>query len=179
MCVQDLDVQCVLQFTLINAAGCALHRRTNRVIHRQECFSRSSSPWKTVDRHKVSQTGNVHHVRCLENKGLRKNDAGRPPLVGGRDERFARLFEPRRDDGVRRRRTSDVRRRSPTANALPVATERAANGTGTHCVETLVSARRSIPPRRRGRRGRQSVDRRPVLSGPDACRTAAVRFPTV
>lgn len=39
ICVQDLDVQCVLQFTLINAAGCALHRRTNRVIHRQECFS--------------------------------------------------------------------------------------------------------------------------------------------
>lgn len=38
ICVQDLDVQCVLQFTLINAAGCALHRRTNRVIHRQECF---------------------------------------------------------------------------------------------------------------------------------------------
>lgn len=50
ICVQDLDVQCVLQFTLINAAGCALHRRTNRVIHRQECFSRSSSPSKTVDR---------------------------------------------------------------------------------------------------------------------------------
>ena len=42
ICVQDLDVQCVLQFTLINAAGCALHRRTNRVIHRQECLSRLS-----------------------------------------------------------------------------------------------------------------------------------------
>lgn len=39
ICVQDIDVQCVLQFTLINAAGCALHRRTNQVIHRQECFS--------------------------------------------------------------------------------------------------------------------------------------------
>lgn len=38
ICVQDLDVQCVLQFTLINAAGCALHRRTNPVIHRQECL---------------------------------------------------------------------------------------------------------------------------------------------
>ena len=38
--VQDVDVQCVLQFTLIHAAGCALHRRTSRVIHRLElCFS--------------------------------------------------------------------------------------------------------------------------------------------
>ena len=36
MCVQDVDAQCVLQFTLIIAAGCALHRRTSRVIHRSE-----------------------------------------------------------------------------------------------------------------------------------------------
>ena len=36
MCVQDIDVQCVLQFTLVNAAGCALHRCTSRVIHRSE-----------------------------------------------------------------------------------------------------------------------------------------------
>lgn len=36
MCVQDIDVQCVLQFTLIHAAGCALHRLTSRVIHRLE-----------------------------------------------------------------------------------------------------------------------------------------------
>lgn len=36
ICVQDFDVQCVLQFTLINAAGCALHRHTSRVIHRVE-----------------------------------------------------------------------------------------------------------------------------------------------
>ena len=36
MCVQDIDVQCVLQFTLIHAAGCALHRHTSRVIHRLE-----------------------------------------------------------------------------------------------------------------------------------------------
>ena len=36
MCVQDFDVQCVLQFTLVNASGCALHRCTNRVIHRSQ-----------------------------------------------------------------------------------------------------------------------------------------------
>lgn len=38
ICVQDFDVQCVLQFTLVNAAGCALHRHTSRVIHRIEWF---------------------------------------------------------------------------------------------------------------------------------------------
>ena len=38
ICVQDIDVQCVLQFTLIHAAGCALHRHTSRVIHRLELY---------------------------------------------------------------------------------------------------------------------------------------------
>ena len=43
ICVQGIDVQCVLQFTLIHAAGCALHRRTSRVIHRSKlCFFFSS-----------------------------------------------------------------------------------------------------------------------------------------
>lgn len=42
ICVQDFDVQCVLQFTLINAAGCALHRHTSQVIHRLEWSQRIS-----------------------------------------------------------------------------------------------------------------------------------------
>ena len=40
ICVQDVDVQCVLQFTLVLAAGCALHRRTSRVIHRSKLFQK-------------------------------------------------------------------------------------------------------------------------------------------
>lgn len=36
MCVQGINVQCVLQFTLIHAASCALHRLTSRVIHRSK-----------------------------------------------------------------------------------------------------------------------------------------------
>ena len=39
ICVQGVDIQCVLQFILIHAAGCALHRRTSRVIHRSKLFS--------------------------------------------------------------------------------------------------------------------------------------------
>ena len=38
MCVRGVDDLCVLQFTLIIAAGCALHRRTSRVIHRIELY---------------------------------------------------------------------------------------------------------------------------------------------
>ena len=38
ICVQNVDVQCVLQFTLIHAAGCVLHRRTSRVIHRLKLY---------------------------------------------------------------------------------------------------------------------------------------------
>ena len=43
MCVRSVDDQGVLQFTLILAAGCVLHRRTSRVIHRQELFLGSFS----------------------------------------------------------------------------------------------------------------------------------------
>ena len=43
MCVRNVDDQGVLQFTLILAAGCVLHRRTSRVIHRQELCHNS---WK-------------------------------------------------------------------------------------------------------------------------------------
>ena len=38
MCVRNVDDQGVLQFTLLLAAGCVLHRRTSRVIHRQELY---------------------------------------------------------------------------------------------------------------------------------------------
>ena len=44
MCVQDADDRCVLQFTLHNAAGCALHRRASRVIHRSELCIAWSGP---------------------------------------------------------------------------------------------------------------------------------------
>ena len=36
ICVQEIDAQCVLQFTLNHAACYALHRFTSRVIHRSE-----------------------------------------------------------------------------------------------------------------------------------------------
>ena len=36
ICVQNIDVQCVLQFTLIHTVCCVLHRLVSRVIHRQE-----------------------------------------------------------------------------------------------------------------------------------------------
>ena len=36
MCVQNTDARCVLQFALVLAVGCVLHRLASRVIHRQE-----------------------------------------------------------------------------------------------------------------------------------------------
>lgn len=33
ICVQDFDARGVVQFTIINTVGCALHRYTSRVIH--------------------------------------------------------------------------------------------------------------------------------------------------
>ena len=115
ICVQDLDVQCVLQFTLINAAGCALHRRTNRVIHRQECFQRSSSlRRRLVDppRRRNGRTVQVHHVRCRQKVTI-KATPGRPPLVGGRDERSSgslNLAEATAFDAAGHRMPDDDRR---------------------------------------------------------------------
>ena len=39
ICVQKVDVQCVLQFTLLLALSCVLHRLASRVIHRRESFN--------------------------------------------------------------------------------------------------------------------------------------------
>lgn len=38
ICVRGVNDRCVLQFTLILASGCALHRRTSLVIHRIDFF---------------------------------------------------------------------------------------------------------------------------------------------
>ena len=59
MCVQGVDVHCVLQFTLIHAAGCALHRRTSRVIHRSKLFrndvSLSFSPLAAAEKFRTKK----------------------------------------------------------------------------------------------------------------------------
>lgn len=38
ICVQDVDVQSSLRFTLIHTVGCTLHRHTSRVIHRIQLY---------------------------------------------------------------------------------------------------------------------------------------------
>ena len=93
ICVQDVDVQCVLQFTLIDAACCALHRRTSRVIHRLELcqvladssFGRPHTAVQRLGRGRLGQSpggrGLTSHNRTLENKW-----PGRPQEEG--------FFEP-------------------------------------------------------------------------------------
>lgn len=58
MCVQDVDVQGVLQFTLILAFGCALHRHTSRVIHHSKSVVLTPVPQR-----KVSMTY-TEHISC-------------------------------------------------------------------------------------------------------------------
>jgi hypothetical protein len=38
ICVQDIAAQYILQFAIVIALCCALHRFASRVIHRSECF---------------------------------------------------------------------------------------------------------------------------------------------
>ena len=80
MCVRSVDDQGVLQFTLILAAGCVLHRRTSRVIHRQELFlvfyfkvplqlpMEMKLPFSTVDTPRVIKSyGERRRVACEDN----------------------------------------------------------------------------------------------------------------
>ena len=70
MCVQDVDVQCVLQFTLLHAAGCALHRHTSRVIHRLElCIT-------FADALRPETTTWVHRSTTVQWKDVRKMTLG-------------------------------------------------------------------------------------------------------
>jgi hypothetical protein len=85
ICVQDIDVQCVLQFTLVNAAGCALHRHTSRVIHRLE--------WYVRFRTRGDDDDAVTRSSSLPLSGFRTRVGG--TNAGGRQTR--RLFEPGHD----------------------------------------------------------------------------------
>ena len=38
ICIQEVDVHKISQFTLINASSCARHRHTSQVIHRSKSF---------------------------------------------------------------------------------------------------------------------------------------------
>jgi hypothetical protein len=77
MCVQDFDAQCVLQFTLVNAAGCALHRHASLVIHRIE--------WSFIpSRQAHACTRPIARSSHPSNRGL--GICGQPPV---------QLFKPR------------------------------------------------------------------------------------
>ena len=110
MCVQDIDVQCVLQFTLIHAAGCALHRLASRVIHRSEflflTFDRSSPG-------NIGSGGQGRHAPLISfaNNSDKRHvmRSGRPfsrvggSLVQARTPIGDGLFEPRRVSSPRRK----------------------------------------------------------------------------
>ena len=65
-CVQGFAAQFILQFTLVNALCCALHRSTNRVIHRSKIYLYSIiqyqvyRPNELVDK---QQIGATHYPR--------------------------------------------------------------------------------------------------------------------
>jgi len=69
MCVRNVDVQCVLQFTLLLAVGCVLHRPTSRVIHRSELSFFAKSTWNET-LHGIRESRPTRAVGCLANLGF-------------------------------------------------------------------------------------------------------------
>ena len=95
ICVQGVDVQCVLQFTLIHAASCALHRRTSQVIHRSKLFS-TFFAFSTTDVSRQPATEVGGGEKRETKKSLRKKRGKiSPRTVVGRQPQSRLLFEPR------------------------------------------------------------------------------------
>ena len=88
ICVQSIDVQCVLQFTLIHAAGCVLHRCTNRVIHRLELYLRFLvlvfTKGKPVDRRSCWQRQCQKATAGLRSKEIVHGEKSRPTARANR-----------------------------------------------------------------------------------------------
>lgn len=64
MCVQDVDVQSSMQFTLIHTVGCALHRHTSRVIHRSKLYRISDIQSPRWGRIRFIVQPGIRHLRA-------------------------------------------------------------------------------------------------------------------
>ena len=91
MCVRNADDHCVLQFTLILAAGCVLHRRTSRVIHRRELF-RLRPTWVGRPTAPLSRPGQGARreggppARVLKEMALSITEVMTAPVAGGAED---------------------------------------------------------------------------------------------
>ena len=100
MCVRDVDVQCVLQFTLIHAAGCALHRRTSPVIHRLELsLSVSVANGRATIGRATRGTGVPRRAIATVRKlsPWQRDRIGNDPSAGSPTETLLRLLLPLND----------------------------------------------------------------------------------
>lgn len=122
ICVQDVDVQCVLQFTLLHAAGCALHRHTSRVIHRLELYFRFAAV-------KAAST-RINNSRCFSepfNDSILFDQLSLPP--SGRAEKKRADTQTRMGRRVSRTRSLNLAKETMAISAaVPL---RKDDGTGT------------------------------------------------
>ena len=98
MCVRNADDHCVLQFTLVLAAGCVLHRRTSRVIHRRElsrflCWGSSLS----LSLRSITSGKENIHGGSRTGRGPVASGAAAPFPKGGRSDRLLRSPRPVED----------------------------------------------------------------------------------
>ena len=174
ICVQGVDVQCVLQFTLIHAAGCALHRRTSRVIHRSKLFSRLEKQLAAFGWTKIANFGERKETWLeARREGGQSRDslnlAGvelspRLPEAAGRRYPNPSAFEPNGAVAASRRRRPLFEPRDP-ASPQP-AEARGAKAGGNYEPSPWVASRTGRYPetgeRTRPERGRRFVrSRRP------------------
>ena len=152
MCVRNVDDQGVLQFTLIHAVGCVLHRRASRAIRRLQLFrvfviSTSSASVSSLGSGEESEEGKVR-----ENSHI-PGGPRRDSLMRARRRARKAPGEPHTDsNGVLSKKFSESR--------LPLATRNGA-GLGYKARGPSPSERRSALSTRPGRTedGRSEVRR--------------------
>ena len=99
--VQKVDVQCVLQFTLLLALSCVLHRLASRVIHRRESYV-DLSPIKSNSSAIGKATQSTRPERPPE--GRRHIERGATIAVALRTVQLTELRVPPEGDAARRER---------------------------------------------------------------------------
>lgn len=76
MCVRNVDDQGVLQFTLIHAVGCVLHRRGSRAIHRLQLFFQLLS-LSEIERREASTRPSLGWVAVRKKNGKKNGEESR------------------------------------------------------------------------------------------------------
>ena len=94
MCVRNVDDQGVLQFTLIHAVGCVLHRRGSRAIHRLQLFLSFQLVSRAGERREASTDPSLEWSGKEEKRKKKKREESRRSRASTKGAGLVRASRP-------------------------------------------------------------------------------------